>query len=106
MIAYSSNCLIGMGWLASVAEGDSMTNVTLLDCNREALRWKSTVTDVCIHIFYMWNMIQSKDTSAVSIIASYNIDLIQCSHYTTLLCKYIDVYLMHFTWTLRHVQHL
>ena len=30
MIAYSSNCLISPGWLASTAEGDSMINATLL----------------------------------------------------------------------------
>ena len=30
MIAYSSNCLISEEWLASIAEGDSITNVTLL----------------------------------------------------------------------------
>ena len=30
MIAYSSNCLISKGWLASIAEGDSIINATLL----------------------------------------------------------------------------
>ena len=30
MIAYSSNCLISQGWLASIAEGDSIINATLL----------------------------------------------------------------------------
>ena len=30
MIAYSSNCLISPGWLASIAEGDSTLNATLL----------------------------------------------------------------------------
>ena len=30
MIAYSSNCLIGQEWLASIAEGDSIINATLL----------------------------------------------------------------------------
>ena len=30
MIAYSSNCLISQGWLASIAEGDSKINATLL----------------------------------------------------------------------------
>ena len=30
MIAYSSNCLISPGWLASIAEGDSIINATLL----------------------------------------------------------------------------
>ena len=30
MIAYSSNCLISQGWLASIVEGDSIINVTLL----------------------------------------------------------------------------
>ena len=30
MIAYSSNCLISQGWLASTAEGDSIINATLL----------------------------------------------------------------------------
>ena len=30
MIAYSSNCLISPGWLASVAEGDSIINAALL----------------------------------------------------------------------------
>ena len=30
MIAYSSNCLISKGWLASIAEGDSVINATLL----------------------------------------------------------------------------
>ena len=30
MIAYSSNCLISQEWLASVAEGDSIINATLL----------------------------------------------------------------------------
>ena len=30
MIAYSSNCLISQEWLASIAEGDSIINVTLL----------------------------------------------------------------------------
>ena len=30
MIAYSSNCLISQEWLASIAEGDSIINATLL----------------------------------------------------------------------------
>ena len=30
MIANSSNCLISPGWLASIAEGDSIINATLL----------------------------------------------------------------------------
>ena len=30
MIAYSSNCLINQGWLASIAEGDSIINATIL----------------------------------------------------------------------------
>ena len=30
MIAYSSNCLISQEWLASIAEGDSIINTTLL----------------------------------------------------------------------------
>ena len=30
MIAYSSNCLINHEWLASIAEGDSKINATLL----------------------------------------------------------------------------
>ena len=30
MIAHSSNCLISQGWLASIAEGDSIINATLL----------------------------------------------------------------------------
>ena len=30
MIANSSNCLICPGWLASIAEGDSIINTTLL----------------------------------------------------------------------------
>ena len=30
MIAYSSNCLISVGWLASIAEGDCILNETLL----------------------------------------------------------------------------
>ena len=30
MIAYSSNCLISLGWLASLVEGDSIINATLL----------------------------------------------------------------------------
>ena len=30
MIAYSSNCLINQEWLASIAEGDSIINATLL----------------------------------------------------------------------------
>ena len=30
MIAYSSNCLIGQGWLASIAEVDSIINATIL----------------------------------------------------------------------------
>ena len=30
MIAYSSNCLISPGWLALIAEGDSIINATLL----------------------------------------------------------------------------
>ena len=30
MIAYSSNCLTSQGWLASIAEGDSIINATLL----------------------------------------------------------------------------
>ena len=29
MIAYSSNCLTSLGWLASIAEGDSVINATL-----------------------------------------------------------------------------
>ena len=35
MIAYSSNCLISPGWLASIAEGDSIINATLLFSNAE-----------------------------------------------------------------------
>ena len=30
MIAYSSNCLISQEWLASIVEGDSIINATLL----------------------------------------------------------------------------
>ena len=30
MIAYSSNCLISKGWLASIAEGDRIINAILL----------------------------------------------------------------------------
>ena len=30
MIVYSSNCFISPGWLASIAEGDSIINATLL----------------------------------------------------------------------------
>ena len=30
LIAYSSNCLISPGWLASIVEGDSIINATLL----------------------------------------------------------------------------
>ena len=30
MIAYTSNCFMSPGWLASVAEGDSIINATLL----------------------------------------------------------------------------
>ena len=30
MIANSSNCLISLGWLASIAEGDSIIKATLL----------------------------------------------------------------------------
>ena len=30
MTAYSSNCLISQEWLASIAEGDSIINATLL----------------------------------------------------------------------------
>ena len=30
MIAYSSNCFISQEWLASIAEGDSIINATLL----------------------------------------------------------------------------
>ena len=36
MIAYSSNCLISQEWLASIAEGDSIINATLL----YYLKWK------------------------------------------------------------------
>ena len=35
MIAYSSNCLISQEWLASVVEGDSIINATLLYFTRE-----------------------------------------------------------------------
>ena len=31
MITYSSNCLISQGWLASIAEGDSIINATILN---------------------------------------------------------------------------
>ena len=37
LIAYSSNCLISQGWLASIAEGDSIMNTTLLNNNTEVL---------------------------------------------------------------------
>ena len=30
MIAYSSNCLLSQEWLASISEGDSIINATLL----------------------------------------------------------------------------
>ena len=33
MIANSSNCLTSPGWLASIAEGDSIINATLLYIN-------------------------------------------------------------------------
>ena len=45
MIAYSSNCLISQEWLASIADGDSIINATLLYlliCNVKA---KSEFTD-------------------------------------------------------------
>ena len=38
MIAYRSNCVISPGWLASIAEGDSIINATLLYF---FLRWKT-----------------------------------------------------------------
>ena len=34
MIPYSSNCLISPGWLASLAEGDSIINSTSLYCKK------------------------------------------------------------------------
>ena len=43
MIAYSSNCFISQEWLASIAEGDSIINATLL---------YFTIQDYCIFAIY------------------------------------------------------
>ena len=43
LIAYSSNCLISLGWLASIVEGDSIIKGTLLYFN---------FTIICLHKKY------------------------------------------------------
>ena len=47
MIAYGSNCLISQEWLASLAEGDSIINATLLYLlygNKSPVRHQGTNT--------------------------------------------------------------
>ena len=58
MIAYSSNCLISQEWLASIAEGDSIINATLLYFTNECTNVAHESSDKYLRIvpiFRSWN---------------------------------------------------
>ena len=58
MIANSSNCLISPGWLASIAEGDSIINATLL-IQREKLAY------LCVKgIFHQFHFLKERPFDA------------------------------------------
>ena len=68
MIAYSSNCLISPGWLASIAEDNVITNATLLTYYTDGrvfsqfLNYFATLFDPLFIISFMYIFSHSEST--------------------------------------------
>ena len=91
MIANSSNCLISPGWLASIAEGDSIINATLL-------------TVVCLPFIYASIFTDTETFPSAAQLTAYSLDLVFSPLLQDIIFWYILLAHKHFV-VIKHELH-